>query len=86
MQGSWLLPAIMSALLVSNAALAQQSQSEETKQTNPQSSAGTTVKQPAGVAKPATMERDTQGVTGAKTGCTSASAKMTNGAEETCKQ
>ena len=55
-------------------------------ETNPQSSASTTVKQPAGVSTQPAMEGDTQGMNGAKTGCKSASAEMTNGAVETCKE
>ena len=62
-----------------------QTKSEQEPETNPQSSASTTVKQPAGVSTPA-MQGDTQGVKGAQTGCKSASAEMTNGAVETCKQ
>lgn len=60
-----------------------QTQSDET---NPQSSASTVVKEPAGVSKQPAMENTTQGMTGAETGCKSASAEMTNGAVETCKK
>ena len=86
MSGTWLVAGIAVALLFVGPALAQQNDTSQTQETNPQSSASTTVKQPAGVSTPATTENDTQGVNGAKTGCKSASAEMTNGAVETCKK
>ncbi len=74
--------AIAVGLLSAGPVLAQ----AQSDQTNPQSSASTTVKEPAGVSKQPAMENTTQGMTGAETGCKSASAEMTNGAVETCKK
>ena len=79
----WLFTGVVSALILGSPVLAQQSQTEVQK-SDSQPNADTTVKQPAGVATPA-EQKNTQGMTGAQTGCKSASAKMTNGAEETCK-
>ena len=86
MKRTLLVAAPIAALLITGLASAQQNSTDQTQETNPQSSASTTVKQPAGVSTPATIERNTQGVTGAQTGCKSASAEMTNGAVETCKK
>ena len=72
---------VISICLVTMPAVAQQNDQE----TNPQTSASTTVKQPAGVSTPA-VQGDTQGVKGAETDCKSASAEMTNGAVESCKK
>ena len=55
-------------------------------ETAPQTSASTTVKAPAGVSDPDNAQNSQTGINGAKTGCKSASAEMTNGATETCKQ
>ena len=84
MKCNWIAVAAISLSVIALPAWAQ-TKSEQEPETNPQSSASTTVKQPAGVSTPAT-QGDTQGMNGAKTGCKSASAEMTNGAVETCKQ
>ena len=86
MTRTWLAASGLAALLLTGPALAQQNDADQATETNPQTSASTTVKQPAGVSSPATVENNTQGVTGAQTGCKSASAELTNGAVETCKK
>jgi hypothetical protein len=55
-------------------------------ETAPQTSASTIVKSPAGVTDPNKAQNDQTGINSAKTGCKSASAEMTNGATESCKQ
>jgi hypothetical protein len=55
-------------------------------ETAPQTSATTSVKAPAGVTDPNAAQNAQTGINNAKTGCKSASAEMTNGATESCKQ
>jgi hypothetical protein len=66
-------------------AVAQDQNTSTSEKMNPQPQANTATA-PAGVSDPSAVEKKTQGMTGAQTGCKSASAEMTNGKVETCKQ
>ena len=77
---------ILFAGLVTPAAAQTDTPKSPAAETAPQTSATTTVKSPAGVTDPNSAQSDQTGINGAKTGCKSASAEMTNGATESCKQ
>ncbi len=78
----------IAALVVTTVSTLAQTETPKTPaaETAPQSSATTTVKAPAGVTNPNAAQNDQSGINNAKTGCKSASAEMTNGATESCKQ
>jgi hypothetical protein len=65
---------------------AQEQNTSTSEKMNPKPSAEISTKAPAGVSNPAAVENNTQGMTGAQTGCKTASAEMTNGKVEDCKQ
>ncbi len=67
-------------------AFAQEQNKSTSEKMNPQPEANTTAKAPAGVSDPAAVEKKTQGMTGAQSGCKTASAEMTNGKVENCTQ
>jgi hypothetical protein len=79
---------LAACILIGTAATAQTTETPKAPapETAPQSSASTTVKAPAGVTSTGAAQNDTTGSIGAKTGCKTASAEMTNGATESCKQ
>jgi hypothetical protein len=78
------LPTIAAAALALFAAQASAEGNSTSEKMNPPQN--TSTKNPAGVADPTAVQNDTQGMHGAETGCKSASAEMTAGKVENCKQ